>query len=184
MKRSMPAMLIALGLAGCAGRPTTYLRLTPTAGTVHHASGPPIAVTRVEMPATIDRMYLTSATGANTLEVSSRARWAAPLSGAARQVLARDLASRLPDRTVLMPGDPMPKDAAAIHVNVTSFLPHEGHVILDADWHVTGAQEEAATTHGRSRIIEPSGQAPAQRARAMSKALGDLADTIAQRISD
>lgn len=184
MKRSIAATLITLGLAGCAGKPTTYLTLTPMPGATQHASGPAVAVAHVAMPPVIDRSYLTSATGANRLHVSSHARWAAPLAGTAQEVLARDLASRLPERTVLMPGDPTPVDAMVVHVNVTSFLPHPGHVVLDADWRVSRTNSKTEVAHGRSRIIEPAGNAAVDRARAMSATLGDLADTIARQISD
>lgn len=184
MNRSIIATLFALGLAGCsAGPPTTYLTLAPTQGTVHRAPGPPVAVAHVQMPSSIDRIYLTSATGANTLHVAGHVRWAAPLAGSAQEVLARDLATRLPGRRVLMPGDPPPPHALTVYVNVTQFMPHPGHVVLDADWQVTEAGRAGTRNHGRAHIIEPSGDAPASRARAMSIALGDLADTIAGRLS-
>lgn len=183
MNRSIAIILLALGLAGCtAGPPTTYLTLAPTQGAVHHAKGPPLALAHVLMPPSIDRIYLTRASGANTVQVASHARWTAPLAGLAQDVLARDLAARLPDRRVLMPGDLTPPHALVLHVNVTRFMPYPGHVELDADWQVQKPGGEPGS-HGRSRIIEPSGNTSAAQADAMSASLGDLADVIAERMT-
>lgn len=180
----MLVLVFALGLAGCtAGPPTAWLALAPTEGPAHQAKGPPIAIAHVAMPPAIDRIYLTSATGANTVHVSSHARWTAPLSRLAQETLARDLAARLPGRRVLMPGDLVPSDARILHVNVTSFMPHPGHVTLDADWQLR-QPGGAAAGHGRSRIVEPAADTPAAQARAMSAALGDLADAIAARLAN
>lgn len=180
MKTFAPAFLMLL-LAGCASTPTTYLALTPVPGPVIPVSGPPVAVARVAMPAAIDRLYLTTATGPTTLNVASHARWVAPLGGQARSALAHDLASRLPDTDVLMPGDPVPHGARIVFVNVSKFLPEPGHVVLDADWRVTAGDDHPTVASGRAHIRVPAGPAPSEQAEAMSKALGRLADTIAAR---
>ena len=175
------AMLFTLGLAGCAGQRTTYLALSPTSGPTFHARGPAIAVAHVPMPPTIDRIYLTTETGPNTRAVSRRARWTAPLAGQAQAILARDLARRLPERHVTMPGDPVPHAAVMVHVGVTEFMPHPGHVVLAADWR--GVRAGKAVAAGRVRIVEHCGTKPAAEAHAMSVALGRLADRIAARLS-
>ena len=172
-------------LAGCAGGSTTYLKLAPVSPD-HHLTvkGTALAVDHVQMPATIDRLYLTAATGPDTLSVAGHARWVAPLDGMATRVLASDLAERVDGIRVLMPGDPNPpKDTRHVRVNVTRFVPirggpEAGHVALDADWQLIGPH--GATLHaGRSRIRVASGSTPAEEAGAMSKALGRLSDLIA-----
>ena len=175
------AMLFTLGLAGCAGQRTIYLALSPTSGPRFHTRGAAIAVAHVLMPPTIDRIYLTTATGPNTRDVSRRARWTAPLAGQAQAILARDLARRLPERRVAMPGDPVPRAALLVHVEVTDFMPHPGHVVLAADWR--GVRAGKAVAAGRVRLVERCGTKPAAEAHAMSVALGRLADRIAARLS-
>lgn len=185
MKTPFLWLLPALLLSGCGGTPTTYLSLSPVRGPTHEATGSPVSVAHVAMPASIDRLYLTSATGATTLHVAAHARWAASLGGEAQSALARDLAQRLPDTGVLMPGDPIsPGNKRMVMVNVTEFLPRPGIVVLDADWRVIGSHQNGAGHHtvlakGRAHIRVPAGKTPAARARAMSAALGQLADTIA-----
>lgn len=181
--RIYPAAILLL-LAGCAGKPTTYLALAPTQSpiTAISTAATPIAVAHVSMPAAIDRLYLTSATGTTTLHVAAHARWVAPIDSQARTVLARDLASRIPDADILMPGDPVPETGARIvHVNVTEFLPRPGTVVLEADWRITSSKTRKTLANGRFHVEIPSGPKPAARAEAMSTALGRLADAIAAR---
>ncbi|MCW8305564.1 PqiC family protein [Acidiphilium sp. PA] len=174
---------IALLLDGCATTPTTYLTLAPTTGPTVSIASPPLAVAKVMMPAAIDRLYLTSATGPTTLHVADHARWAAPLGGEAQNTLADDLAQRLPGTTVLHPGDPAPPGGARlIAVNVTRFLPDPSHVVLNADWRVTARDHHRVLATGRDHIVIPSAATPAARASAMSAALGRLADRIIARL--
>lgn len=171
-----------LALAACASKPTTYLALAPMPGSIHSGGGMPVAVAHVAMPASIDRLYLTSATGPNTLHVANHARWGAPLGGEAQSALAADLAQRLPGIEVSMPGDPLPRGARTVHVNVTRFLPDPAWVALDADWRVTARRRILA--RGRVRIRVPAGATPGGKAQAMSIAIGRLADQIAARIGN
>lgn len=167
-------------LAGCASTPTTYLMLAPVKGEVRSGLAGPISVAHVAMPAAIDRLYLTSATGANTIRVADHARWVAPLGGEAQSVLAADLAARLPGTRVLHPGDRAPKGGDRdVVVNVTRFLPMPGRVVLRADWTITGRRRHhPVIASGRSRIVVSSSGTPAAAAGAMSQALGKLADAM------
>ncbi|MHB1304608.1 MAG: PqiC family protein [Acidiphilium sp.] len=169
-----------LTLVACSSKPTTYLALAPVAGSIHPDGGTPVAVAHVAMPASIDRLYLTSATGPNTLHVANHARWGAPLGGEAQSALAVDLAQRLPGIEVSMPGDKVPRDARTVRVNVIRFLPEPEGVALDADWSVTACNHPPAK--GRARIRVPAGAMPGDKAAAMSTALGRLADRIAARL--
>lgn len=183
MKTFAPIAVVLL-LAGCASTPTTYLALAPVPGPTVTLSGSPVAVARVAMPAAIDRLYLTTATGPTTLNVASHARWAAPLGGEARSALTLDLASRLPEVTVLMPGDPVPHGTRVVSVNVSKFLPEPGHVVLDADWRVTAGDDHRTVASGRAHIRVPTGHTPPEQAEAMSAALGRLADRIAAKLGN
>lgn len=182
MKIFAPLFLVAL-LAGCASTPTTYLRLAPVAGPTIGGAGPAVAVAHIATPPAIDRLYLTSLTGPTTLHVANHARWVAPLGGMMQGVLARDLAARLPDTEVPLPGDPAPHGGArVVSVTVATFLPEPGRVVLDADWRVTSRRHHRIVADGRAHIVVPAGATPALQAQAMSEAIGRLADRIAARV--
>lgn len=180
MPRSITlAFILPLALAACAGTPTTYLALAPVPGPTATIPTPPIAVARVMMPAAIDRLYLTIATGPTTLSVADHARWVAPLDGEAQNVLADDLAQRLPGATILHPGDPTPQGGARlVMVNVTKFLPGEARVVLNADWRIEARRHHRVIAQGRADIVMPAGTTPATQADAMSAALGRLTDIM------
>lgn len=183
MKYTRAVLLLLFGLAGCAASPPlTYLVLSPVSGSVYEMSGAPLAVGRVAMPPVTDRSFLTSGSGENLIVISNNAMWAAPLESMAQTVLARDLAARLPGHHVAMPGDHVPEKAMVVSVNVITFLPYPGHVVLAADWRVT-MPAVTAPIEGRVRIAVPSGDTPQAQAQAMSQALGELADHIARQIA-
>ena len=108
--------------------------------------------------------------------MSGQDRWAAPLDGIVRRVLAADLASRMPGADVIAPGDPMPSGhALTVDVNLRQFIGDaNGQVILDADWSVRGS----AKTHPISLTRQAgSGKADAIAA-AMSALLADRATIL------
>lgn len=184
MKTAFTSLFLALGLMGCTSQqPITYLVLSPVGGPVYEAAGSPLAVARVVMPASIDRDFLTTGNGENTMIVSNQAMWAAPLEGQAQTIIARDLAARLPGHKVAMPGDHVPEGAMIVSVNVITFLPYPDHVVLAADWRVT-APEMTSPREGRVRVVVPAGAGAAAQAQGMSQALGQLADKIARQVAD
>jgi Uncharacterized protein conserved in bacteria len=184
MKHAAAGFVLLALLAGCAAPKTTYLTLAPVPGPTAATVSPPLGIARVRMPAAIDRLYLTSATGPSTMAVADHARWVAPLGGQAQSVLAADLAQRLPDTTVLRPGDPAPHGGERmVSVNVTRFLPASGLVELDAGWRIMSRHHHRSIGQGRATIRVPSGATPAGEAQAMSVALGQLADRIAAHLT-
>lgn len=183
MKQMIITLALAFGLAGCtANAPMTYLVLSPTAGPVYPAAGTSLAVGRVAIPPVLDRSFLMTGRGENVLDINYNAQWAAPLEGMAQTILARDLAERLPDRKVLMPGDDVPASADIVSVNVITFLPYPDHVVLEADWSMADATGKVVQG-GRVTITVPSSSLVEAQAQAMSQALGLLADKIAEEIA-
>lgn len=182
MKRALTALCLVFGLSGCAGHsPMTYLVLSPASGPIYAVAGTDVAVGRVSMPPAIDRSFLTTGSGENTLDINYNAQWAAPLEPMAQITLARDLAARLPGHTVLMPGDNVPDDALIISVNIITFLPYADHVVLAADWRASGGKNQPVG--GRVNSLVSSGPTAQDQAQALSQALGQLADKIAEKIS-
>jgi uncharacterized lipoprotein YmbA len=189
MTRRLAACAIMLLLAGCASAPTTYLTLAPVPGETVPGTGV-VAVAPVQMPPALDRLRLTRAGGPEVIHVAPHTRWVAPLGGMIRRVLARDLAQRLPDAAVRMPGDPLPPGRLRlVRVNLLRFMPVTGsavpaHVVLDADWEEATRRAghrlvKGRTTQGRARWVVPAGAGGPAQAAAMSTALGRLADRIA-----
>lgn len=182
-------LVFTLLLSACASTPTQYLSL--------NAQGSPLPtqpltekhrlliVDHVQMPASIDRLYLTRRSGDNGMEVSGHVRWIAPLGGMTQRVLTEDLRRRLPDLTVLLAGSPVPSNTRPIHlqVQVQEFLPtSNGSVLLDADYFLldaAGHVEYAGHFHQR---IAADSTATAQ-AQAMSHCIAALAQEIARQLS-
>ncbi|PKY10084.1 hypothetical protein B1757_11755 [Acidithiobacillus marinus] len=179
-----------LALAGCASTPTQYLTLSaqtsaPVPQTLQ-AQGLPILVAHVQMPADLDRMYFTTLQGQHRLDVANHVRWAAPLGGMAQKVLAQDLASELPEKNVLMPGDPLPHGPyLLVTVNIQSFLPsNDGQVLLRADWFIQHMPDGHIQKQGRNQFEQHHiAKSPEAQAAAMSRLLTRLSHVVAQHLS-
>jgi uncharacterized lipoprotein YmbA len=184
MARRLLFLLVPLLLAGCAGKPTQYLTLSPQpSDQTYVAAGAPVSLAHVAIPPVLDRLYLTTMLSGNQLHVAEHTRWAAPLDGIMQSVLARDLATRLTGTRVLMPGDEPPHGGVRlVRVNVQGFIPDQtGRVTLDADWTVLSVKQKVIA-QDRAHIVIQGGRTPAAEAQSMSMALGQLADQIAGRI--
>lgn len=186
MPRSISLLLLVLALAGCAGKSTIYLTLSavPPRDTDNTAGGATVAVSHVQLPPSIDRTQLTTATGPATLHVAGKIRWAGPLDGITQIVLARDLAARLPDMTVLMPGDSVPPAGVRqVRVNIQDFMPDQsGTVSLAADWSVLMSNGQTILRQGRFQVTLPGNPEPGGEAETMSTAVAQLADAIAHEL--
>lgn len=189
LHRKLFLLGMAAALAGCASVPTQYLTLSSPSPVAARQSlqghGLPIVVAHVQMPADIDRLYLTTLQGKHRLDVAGHVRWAAPLGGMAQKVLAQDLASALPDKTVLMPGDPIPNGPyLLVKINVQSFIPSDdGKVFLQADWFISRMPDGHLQTQGRSHFYRgniPS--SPTAQAAAMSQLLERLSGELAHHL--
>ena len=184
MIRRLIPLLVPFLLAGCAGTPTKYLTLSAQPSDRSYvATGASVEVARVEMPPSLDRLYLTTKLGDNQLHVANHTRWAAPLGGTTQRVLAHDLAMRLTGTTVLMPGDEPPHSGSRlVRVNIDNFIPGPtGLVTLDADWFVTSSRHKLIA-RGRAHITVPGNRSPIAEAHSMSLAIGRLAGQIAVRL--
>ncbi len=181
-------LLLPLLLAACGSSPPTrYFTLDPTGSATSGVAPTAGAVTvgQITLPAMLDRISFVTREGANRIAVSDQDRWAAPLDGMIRRVLATDLSHRLPTGAVVAPGDPAPPGARSVTVTIRTFLGDaSGHVILDADWAVSKGHGRAAMVH-REAITREAGSGDAGAiAAAMSQALGVLADRIAAALQD
>lgn len=185
------ALLLAIALAACGSSPKTrFYSLVPVAPATQvtrlDARGPPIQVGHVELPSTLDRTALVIEGSDAQVIVSDQDRWAAPLDTLVRQALSDDLRARLGTTAVLAPGDPAL--SGKVHELLVVFqrfsADSAGRVVLDADWTLgSGIPPRPALLH-HARIEENGGSSQGGPvATAMSRALGRLADQIAQVVA-
>jgi uncharacterized protein len=179
----LSALLLLLLLTACGSSPKTQfytLDAVPGAGQAEtvHAHGP-IMVGHVDLPATLDRLWIVRSGSGNAIEVSDVDRWAAPLDELVRNALTGDLRSRLPPGTVLAPGDTAPEGTRTVTLNVLQFMADQsGRVVLDTDWSVQRGNRRGMPQHAEIQVAG-SGNSGAAVAAAMSQAVAQLADRIA-----
>jgi uncharacterized lipoprotein YmbA len=187
IRRLIPVLLV-LTLAGCASSPATrYYTLDPVSPAAQAASAADmraaVKVDAVHIPPALDRQSMVRGESDNELQISSQDRWAGDLGETIRRVLTQDLESRLPAGKVIAPEAPAPASARGIVVDVLTFQPQGGEVVLDADWTLLeGTQSNPVLSRSVHLTAAATSSAQGQAA-AMSTLLGQLADGIAAQIS-
>ncbi len=183
--RLIPVLLV-LTLSACASSPPTrYFALDPVApgaGVAGGGSGAPVKIDAVHIPPALDRDSIVRGESDNQLQISSQDRWAGDLGEMIRRVLTQNLAARLPAGMVIAPESPAPPSARGVVVDILTFQPQPGAVLLDADWTLLQGTQSNPVLR-RSLHLTVAGAASAQgQAAAMSALLGQLADGMARDI--
>jgi uncharacterized lipoprotein YmbA len=183
-------LIIALAclLAACGTSPPThFFTLAPMTPAGHSAVNPafPIQVNAVHIPAVLDRNEMVRRTGFNTLSISDQDRWGAPFGEMARNVLAQDLAERLPQGSVIFPQAPAPDNAAHLVVTIATFGEDaSGHVRLVGSWSLMrGNPPTTIVQRDVSLTGKAAGSDAASQAAGMSDLLAKLADQISGELS-
>jgi uncharacterized lipoprotein YmbA len=187
MPRRIVLLSFAALLTGCGlfsrAKNTFYSLETvpPAAPAAAGAHGVPIGLDAIELPPGLDRREIVIRGANHEVEVRGTHQWTASLQEMVLHTLAFDLANRLPDEEVILPGQPKPGGAArSVSVVFEDLAPGADRVfVLDARWSVQGS---AGPAH-HERITEPlaSLESP-QIASAMSQALATLADRMAAEL--
>jgi uncharacterized lipoprotein YmbA len=176
----------ALLLAGCGflSRPknqfysldTIPAATAPGAALPGATTGLPIALDGIELPPGLDRRGIIVRGADHKVEVRGTNQWTAPLEEMVLHTLAFDLANRLPEGMVILPGQNKPAGAVrSLSVVFEELAPGpEPTFVLDARWSVNGE----ATHHERITVPMTTMDSPSI-ATAMSQALGQLADRMA-----
>jgi uncharacterized lipoprotein YmbA len=180
--------LAALLLCACASSPPVnffVLDAIVPAGVATNAPGDPLQVTRVHMPATLDRREIVREDAPNKLTISSQNRWGAPLPDMTQRVLSQNLMLRLPAGRVVLPDQPAPDRTSSISVDILQFgADASGTIVLDGSWSVVPSGTEAARASHRFQLSQRAARDDyAEQARVMSALLGQLADAIAHQMS-
>lgn len=155
-----------------AAPPAAAARLTPLAG-------PPLGVDAIELPPGLDRRGLVVRREDNRLEVRGTDLWAASLESMVLHTLAFDLAHRLPEGMVILPGQAQPAGGMrSLDVAFEELAAGpERQVVVDAHW--TLRTPGAADLTGRERVAEPLPSLDsAEIAAGTSRALAELTDRI------
>lgn len=180
---------VALMLASCGTSPQVqFYTLVPVAPVGESASSAPpfpVQVNAVHIPAVLDRNEIVRQSGTDALSMKDQDRWGAPLGEMARNVLAQNLAARLPTGSVIMPQAPAPSSAAHLVVDIVRFGENaDRQVGLDGSWALLrGASDNPVLSGNVNLKDEAGGNDAASQVEAMSRLLGRLADDIAAKVA-
>jgi len=171
------AVFIALLLlAGCSFFSRTkndIYSLDRIPGTPTIARGTPIGIESVELPPGLDRREIVVRKADHQLEVRPNELWSAGLQTAVLHTLAFDLASRLPEGMVVLPGQVKPAAMRPIDVVFEELAAGpEQKVILDARWKL------GDVAHHETIAVDIPSLDSRNVATGMSQAIAALADRI------
>jgi hypothetical protein len=186
LKNMLIPALALLTLAGCASSPPTrYFALDPAAPgspATDQTAGKPVKVDAVHIPPALDRDSMVRGESDNQLQISAQDRWAGDLGEMIRRVLTQDLAQRLPSGMVVAPQSPAPPSARGLVVDILTFQPQAGEVVLDADWTLLQGTQSNPVLRRSAHLTAPGASSAQGQAQAMSTLLGQLADGIAAQV--
>jgi len=186
MKNQLIAVLALLTLAGCASSPPTrFFALDPVSPGSAAAAADTSAAVKVDavhIPPALDRDSMVRGESDNQLQISSQDRWAGDLGEMIRRVLTQDLAQRLPSGMVVAPESPAPASARGLVIDILTFQPQAGEVVLDADWTLLQGMQADPLLRRSVHLTQSATPSAQGEAEAMSALLGQLADDIAARI--
>jgi uncharacterized lipoprotein YmbA len=188
LMRRMMVPALSLFLAGCASAPThvyTLTSISPDRQIAITALRVPIEVGDIPVPAAIDRSSLGLDEVNGQLSISPGDIWAAPLSSLIRQTVTTDLQFRLGVGNVFPPGFIAPNGRLRVlALTIEQFMGStRGRVVLNVSWALLDAGTSHVALSGHELItVQAASSKIADIVSAMSQALGQLADRIAQRI--
>jgi uncharacterized lipoprotein YmbA len=174
------SMLLLFLLAGCGlfsrSKSNFYSleRIAPAAPAAARR-GAAVAIDSVELPPGFDRRDVVVRKAEHQLDIRGTDQWSASLEPLVLHTLASDLASRLPEGMVILPGALKPAGATRSISVVFEELAAgpESNVVLDVHWTVDNVAH-----HERITVDVPS-LASANVADGFSRALAQLADRMA-----
>ena len=181
-------LLILVLLAGCGffsrSKSKFYsLERIPPAGAVTAARGPSIGIDSVELPPGFDRRDILVRKADHQLDVRGTEQWSASLEPMVLHTLAFDLAARLPEGMVILPGQGKPLAMRAVDVVFEEIAAGpENQVVLDGRWIVRENGKPNVSHHERI-TVDLASLDSAEIANGFSRALGMLADRMAAQLA-
>ncbi len=188
IRRTLPFLLL-LFLAGCSffsrsqSRFFSLDRIGPTTP-LATVRGLPIGIDGVELPPGLDRREIVVRKADHQLEVRSNEQWSALLQPLVLHTLAFDLAARVPEGMVILPGEAKPAGAMrSIDVVLEELAAGpDAKVVLDGRW-VVRENGRADVAHHERIVVDIASLDSAAIATGVSQALGILADRMASSIN-
>jgi uncharacterized lipoprotein YmbA len=187
--RTMPSIVSLLLVAGCSffsrSQSSFYsLERIPPPRPVVSVRGAPIGIDAVELPPGFDRKEIVALKPDHQLDVRGTQQWSANLGELVLHTLAYDLAGRLAEGMVILPGEAMPTGATrSINIAFEELAAGpDAKVVLDARWIVREAGRPDVTGHERIAVTIASLDS-ANIASGTSQALAEFADRIAAGLS-
>jgi uncharacterized lipoprotein YmbA len=146
-------------------------------------AGLPIGIDGVELPPDLDRREIVVRQADHRLDVRANEQWSALLQPLALHTLAFDLAARLPEGMVILPGEAKPPGAMRSLDVVLEDLAAgpDAKVVLDGRWIVRESGRPDITRHERIAVHIPTLDS-ANIASGVSQALATLTDRIAAQL--
>ena len=128
-------LLLLTGCSFFSKTKSTIYSLDRVPGTVVNVRGTPIAINSIELPPGFDRKELVVRKANNQLDVRGTQQWSATFSDLVLHALAFDLADRLPQGMMVLPGETKPAALRAIDVVFEEIAAGpDAKVVLDARW--------------------------------------------------
>ena len=145
--------------------------------------GLPIGIDVIELPPGFDRRDIVVRKADHQLDVRGTEQWSASLEPMVLHTLAFDLASRLPEGMMVLPGQAKPVGAMrAIDLVIEQFSAGpENAVTLDARW-ILRESGRAAVTHHEQIKVDIASLESVSVAAGFSQALAALADRMAGKL--
>jgi uncharacterized lipoprotein YmbA len=176
------ALMFYLTACGFLSRPKNQfysLDTIPADAPAAGVAGAPIGIDTIELPPGLDRRGVLVRQADHKVDVRGTDQWTAPLEEMVLHTLAFDLANRLPEGTVILPGQARPAGTMrSLSVVFEELAPGPEPVfVLDARWTLSESGGTKVTHHERIPI-EMASMDSASVAASMSRALATLADRI------
>jgi uncharacterized lipoprotein YmbA len=186
MKRRLLALVLLSGCSFFSRSKSQFYSIEPIAatGAVASVRGNRIAIDSIELPPGLDRRELVVRKADRQLDVRATEQWSAILSRCVLHTMAFDLARRLPEGMVILPGEAKPNaPMRSIDLAFEELAAGpDAKLVLDARWvvHETGH----ADTAGHERIeIDLKSLDGAGVADGVSRSLAALADRIVVQLA-
>jgi uncharacterized lipoprotein YmbA len=186
IRRTIPILLIVAMVSGCGFFTRTKssfysLDTIPSISGVTAIGGLPIGVEAIELPPGLDRRGIVVRERNHRLEIRETEQWADSLESMVLHTLAFNLASRLPEGMVVLPGEAKPDGGMRSLYLIVEELAGgpERAVVLDARWTLRPARPGSPELARHERIAIDIGSLDSSEiAAGMSQALAILADRI------
>ncbi len=184
-RRAALALVVAAALAGCASPTPVLFTLAAVPGTPRHIAARSVELRRITLAGYLDRPEIVRTSADYRVQLTHNERWGEALGGMLDRVFTEDLVQRLPGVAVFAEsGAISTAPDLVLEVDVQRFDTNEsGTLVLLAQVAVRRADASRLARAETVRItVQPASPATRDLVAAMSEALGQLADRIADQL--